>query len=201
MIILFLCVQVCKAYLHENVGEAVDDRRHTEVVHLARAISVRDLRQQVMARCPEGIKVLSESWIQLQFWLKTPHAKSKVHYTGKLDVRFMVQARQFRKTHCDSHYAAALFRYEREYAIMFKDYCSFVCLDDKHRIKIGEPEYPGAAVERGRKVIVSRNSSFDVADHDFTKFSIVPSVCFFVDIPDSIEVSWQDFCWVQRRCF
>ena len=102
----------------------------------------------------------------------------------------MVQARQFRRTHCDSHYAAALFRYERECAIMFKDYSTFVCLDDKHRIKTGEPGYPVAAVERGRKVIMSRNSSFDVADHDFTKFSIVPSVCFFVDIPDSIEESW-----------
>ena len=38
-----------------------------------------------------------------------------------------------------------------------------------------------AAAERGRKVMVSIDSSFEVADHDFTRFSIVPSVSFFID--------------------
>lgn len=59
------------------------------------------------------------------------------------------------KSHIDPHYAAALFRYEREVSILFKDKCNPVCLDDKHSIKIGEPGYPVAAVEQGRKVMVS----------------------------------------------
>ena len=37
----------CSQYLREVVGTAVDDHRHSEVVHLAQAISFRDLREQV----------------------------------------------------------------------------------------------------------------------------------------------------------
>ena len=33
----------------------------------------------------------------------------------------MVQARQFRKEHEDAHYAAAIFRYMREMAVLFRD--------------------------------------------------------------------------------
>ena len=36
-----------KEFLEEDVGTAVDDWRHSKVVHLAKAISVRDLREQV----------------------------------------------------------------------------------------------------------------------------------------------------------
>lgn len=37
---------------------------------------------------------------------------------------------------------------------------------------------------------MSRDNYFEVADHDFTRFSMVPSVCFLIDIPESIEDSW-----------
>ena len=57
-------------------------------------------------------------------------------------------------------------------------------------MKVGEPGCPVAAAERGRRVLVSRNSSFEVGDHDFTRFSIVPSVCFVIDIPETIDGSW-----------
>ena len=57
-------------------------------------------------------------------------------------------------------------------------------------VKIGEPGYPVAAIERGKQVIVSRNSSFIVSDHDFTKCGIIPSVIMFCDIPMSIEESF-----------
>ena len=180
----------CKKFLDESVGRAVDDRRHGEVTHLAMAISVRDLRDQVQAQCPGETPIPCESWIRLQFWPKTQHAKSRVHYTGKLDVRFMVQARQFRKTHPDAHYAAALFRYQRELAVQFKDHSVFFSLDDKHRVKVGEPGFPVAAAERGRRVLVGHDSAFQVGDHDFTRMSIVPSVCFAINIPDSIDLSW-----------
>ena len=36
-----------KQFLEEDVGTAVDDRRHSQVVHLAKAVSVRDLKEQV----------------------------------------------------------------------------------------------------------------------------------------------------------
>ena len=38
----------------------------------------------------------------------------------------------------------------REYALTIRDYCAFVSIDDKHRIKIGKPNYPVASAERGR---------------------------------------------------
>lgn len=180
----------CEEFLQEDIGLAVDERRHTQVTHMSRAISVRDLQEQVASRCPPSTPIPSRSWISLQFWLKTAHSHSRVHYTSRFAVKYMVQARQFRKDHEDAHYAAAVFRYQRELAVMFRQNSSFVCMDDKHRVKVGEPNYPVAAAERGKRVLVSRNQMFEVADHDFTKFSLIPSVSLIVDIPDDVSSSW-----------
>ena len=68
----------------------------------------------------------------------------------------------------------------------------FVCVDDKHRVKVGEPSCPVAAAERGRQVIVRSGTSFQVADHDFTRFSAIPSVALVVDVPDVISGSWYE---------
>ena len=104
----------------------------------------------------------------------------------------MVQMRQFRKLHIDEHYCAAIFHYLREYALLFKRQSLLICLDDKHRLKVGEPGFPVAAAERGRRVIVSLKEEFQVSDHDFTRLSIIPSIIFRVDIPETIEGSWYD---------
>ena len=94
-----------------------------------------------------------------------------MQYTGRLNVRYMIQKRQFRKTHDDAHYAAALYRYMREYALKLREYCTMVSIDDKHRLKVGEPGFPVAAAERGRRVMVRAGTTFEVGDHNFTKFS------------------------------
>ena len=179
----------CGKYLNEEVCAAVDDRRHTQITHLARAISVRDLISQVESRCSPGTPIPSNEWVRLQFWPKTP-AKRKLGYTGKFKIKYMVQQRQWRHSHPDTHYAAALFRYMREYAVQFRSHCGFVCLDDKHRIKVGEPGFPVAAAERGRRVMVGLNESLTVGDHDFTKFGIIPSVTLLCDIPEDVTESW-----------
>ena len=127
---------------------------------------------------------------RLQFWPKSRHARSKIHYTGQLKIKYMIQARQFRKSHPDAHYASDLFRYQREFAVKFKSHTTFVCVDDKHRAKVGEPGFPVAAAERGRRVIVGLDSSMEVGDHDFTHFSVIPSVSFVLDIPEAVEESW-----------
>ena len=49
--------QRAKEYLEEDIGTAVDDRRHSTVLHAAKAFSVRDLRERVAARCPDGTPV------------------------------------------------------------------------------------------------------------------------------------------------
>jgi len=65
-----------------------------------------------------------------------------------------------------------------------------VSIDDKHRLKVGEPGFPVAAAERGRRVMVRAGTTFEVGDHDFTKFSIIPSVVLLTDIPERIDDSW-----------
>ena len=63
----------CAEFLQEDVGEAVDDRRHQQVTHIAKAISVRDLVEQVASRCPQGTPIPSDSWVRLQFWPNNKH--------------------------------------------------------------------------------------------------------------------------------
>ena len=94
-------------------------------------------------------------------------------YTRQLGIKFMVQSRQLSFEHADSHYAAAIFKYLREFSILHREHTS---LDDKHVIKCGEPNHPVAAIDRGKRVLVAADKSFLVSDHDFTKARIVPSV-------------------------
>ncbi|GBB90338.1 hypothetical protein RclHR1_17260004 [Rhizophagus clarus] len=70
---------------------AVDERRHDPIVHLARAISVEDLKNQIAKLCPEGIPIPSVQWLRLQFWLKNPWNKSSLQFTGILPLKFMIQ--------------------------------------------------------------------------------------------------------------
>ena len=78
----------------------------------------------------------------------------------------------------------------RDYAVKYHNLSFFVCIDDKHTIKVGEPGFPLAAAERGREVVVSTSDTFVVGDRDFSKFKITPSVTLLVDIPDTSEVSF-----------
>lgn len=63
---------------------------------------------------------------------------------------------------------------------------TFACQDDKHSIKVGEPGFPVAAVERGKQVLVGTDTAFCVGDHDFTKSKIIPSVTLLCNVPESI---------------
>ena len=72
-------------------------------------------------------------------------------------------------------------------AIMYRDKATFLCVDDKHKVKVGEPGHPVAAVERGKSVLVGPNQVFQVTDHDFCRSTLTPSVILNVDIPEHIE--------------
>lgn len=176
-----------KQYLENVIETAVDERRHDEMTHLAQAISVPDLLRCVKETCPPETAIPSEQWLRLQFAPKCASTYASLQFTGKLQVKFQVQSRQLRKTHEDTHYASAIFRYLKEFCIKFRDFTVFVCMDDTHHCKVGEPGHPVAAVDRGKRVVVAEDKVFAVSDHDFTKFSVVPSVTMLVDIPESIE--------------
>ena len=53
----------------------------------------------------------------MQLWPKNVKTRAVLHHTGRLKVQFMVQTQQFRKSHEDKHYAAALFRYLCEFTV------------------------------------------------------------------------------------
>ncbi len=150
---------------------------------------MRDLRDQIVAKNSE-IDVPSLEWIRAQFWPRNPFRRSCSSMTGRLAIKFMIQSRQLHADHIDSHYCAAIFKYLKHFAIMFRDHSAMVCLDDKHNIKIGEPDFPVAAVDRGKEVLVGMNSKFMVGDHDFTKTKFTPSVALVCDIPKDISESF-----------
>ena len=168
------------------------------------AISAAGLHRQISATLPEGVPIPSVQWLRLQFWPRnTSHFTSK-YYAGRLKLKVMIQARQFREWHVDCHYASAVIHYVKEFAIKYKQYVDFVAMDDKHTCKVGEPDFPVAAVERGKEVIVARSQSFQVANHDFTKLSVTPSVTMLINIPDDIEGTFYDsqiHIGVKENCF
>ena len=181
----------CRNFLEEEAETAVDERRHGNVTHLAKALSTRDLLNNVAKRCPDGTPLPSEQWLRLQFWPKNATMKSALQYTGRFQVKFMIQPRQLRKWHEDAHYCSALFRYLKEFCVRYRNIVDLVFLDDKHRCKVGEPGMPVASIKRGKQVIVTMTGKkFSVADHDFTKCGMIPSVMLFCNVPSTIEDSF-----------
>ena len=81
------------------------------------------------------------------------------------------------------------YRYLCEYAIKYRNVATLVSLDDKHQVKCGKPGYPVAAVDQGKQVIVQTNKRFKVADHDFTKVTLIPSVQMFIEVPELCSYS------------
>jgi len=74
---------------------------------------------------------------------------------------------------------------------MVREHGVFVSIDDKHKVKKGgEPKFPVAAAERGRRIPVRHDENLAVGDHDFTKFGLVPSVVLINDLPEEISESW-----------
>ena len=60
-------------FIQEDVGAAIDDRRHTTCSHPPCQSNIRDFREQARARVPDGIPtcIPSEEWLRLQFWPKS----------------------------------------------------------------------------------------------------------------------------------
>ncbi|CAB4420652.1 unnamed protein product [Rhizophagus irregularis] len=178
---------------------AVDDRRHHDILYMPLAMSVQHLRDIIIKRLqnkfstplPNEIQIPCEEWIRLQFSPTNPIAASAIHYTGRFNVKFQIQTCLLRKEHPDSHYCACLFRYLREFAILFRDYVCLICADDKHKVPIGKGMATSTGV-RNKKSMVLKEANLVACDHDFTKLSLTPSVTFICKVPLSIEESFYD---------
>ena len=90
------------------------------------------MHSEVSARCPPETPIPSVQWLRWQFWPRRLNSHVARYHTGELKVKHMVQSRQMRQQHIDSHYASATFRYLREFAVRFLEQSSFVSMDDKH---------------------------------------------------------------------
>ncbi|CAB4391120.1 unnamed protein product [Rhizophagus irregularis] len=180
-------------YFNEETP-AVDDRRHNTTMHMPLAISIRDLRDIILAKLhikngeplPAEIYIPSCEWIRLQFWPTNSTTTKAIQYTGRYQVKFKVQGRLLRKKSVDSHYCAALFCYLREFLIQYRQWACFISADDKHKVPIGE-SVPVSTGVRNRQSLSTQNNDLNASDHDFTKLSFTPSVIFFVSIPSNIS--------------
>ena len=92
---------------------------------MAKAISVRDLVEQVSKLCPDGSPIPSLQWVRLQFHPKNPRTKAAAQFRKMIPAKMMIQQRQFRHSHVDAHYCAAIFRYLREYALRIRGQALF----------------------------------------------------------------------------
>ena len=111
----------------------------------------------------------------------------------------MVQARLFRKSNPDAHYANVVDRFMREPAFKNRQNIAVFSADTKCKVLI---TYWGtrlsvAAVIRGKKVIVDLNEKFLMTDHDFRKLSIIPDAYLLHEIPEKDELT--DALFVRER--
>ena len=63
-----------------------------------------------------------------------------------------------------------------------------ISADAKCKVRIGEPDIPIACVSRRKAVIVGKNETFKVGDHDFSRTSLIPDAILIHTIPDEKEV-------------
>ena len=166
---------------------AVDERRHSEVLHMPFAISLRHLRELITTRLNEKFPeitppVPSLEWIRLQFWSANPYTERALRYTGQFKVKFGIQVRQLRKSHPDCHYVSALLQYAYHFAVRFCDYVNFVPVDDKAIVPVGEPDCPVSTGVRGhnRSLVPLDGPTLLALDHDFHVHGSVPSVAFLL---------------------
>ncbi|XP_033730726.1 uncharacterized protein LOC117320173 [Pecten maximus] len=163
----------------------VHDRRHGNELYLPLAISVEDLKEQVVKDLPDGVPIPSSETIRLQFTPGNPFQRTALKYTSRFNVKFRVQTRMARVHHKDGRYVATLFRYLKEFCVRYRGCTTFICLDDKAVVPVGEPGVPISTGVRGHNKVMApaTDVSLVAADHDFHIAGLVPSVTLVTDIP------------------
>ena len=186
--------QELSVFLEESA--AVDERRHSDILHMPFAVSIRHLREVMIERLDKKFPgtanpIPSEEWIRLQFWPSNPYSSSALKYTGQFKVKYGVQIRQLRKDHPDGRYVNVLQQYAKDFALKYKSRVGMISVDDKAIIPVGEPGLPVSTGVRGHnRSLVSAGHELAALDHDFHVSGLVPSVVLVVDLPDSRQDSF-----------
>ncbi|XP_033749002.1 uncharacterized protein LOC117333692 [Pecten maximus] len=169
---------------------AADERRHN-IEHMSAYISVRDLIEDVKKVLEPDTPIPSESSVLFAFAPKNAYLHTAKLYKSKVPLQFKIQTRQLRLSHQDDHYCAAQYKYMRHFAHQFRDHVTFLSIDDKSKIDLGEPGQHVTTGVRGKKSIVPAASQLSALDHDISsKGSITPSVCLNVAIPEERDGSF-----------
>ena len=125
-------LEQCQSYIQTSIETSVSDRRHDTVVdgdvvtHLATALNAPNLHNEVAKRCPDGTPIPFVQWLRWQFWPRHTRKSSAKRYSGRIKVKYMVMARQFRAEHIDSHYASAIWRYEKQFCLKYREFTKLV---------------------------------------------------------------------------
>jgi hypothetical protein len=83
----------------------VHERRQNEIAYMPFAISVHDVREQVLSRILPNSAAPTTSWIRLNFFPADGFINSAAQYTGKFKVTHAVQQRLLRVHHEDADFA------------------------------------------------------------------------------------------------
>lgn len=135
----------------------------------------------------------SLEWIRLQFWPPNPYSSTALQYTSQFEPRFGVQAQQLRLSHPDSKYVSVLLKYLKSFTVKFCHLTTYASIDDKAILPLGEPGLPISTGVWGhnRSIVPLQRESTPVAlDHNFHVHGIVPSVSFFVSVPEFVSDSF-----------
>jgi hypothetical protein len=191
------------SWVVEVCGDTVHERRHGDpnVSFLPAAISIPDLvstiSDRLKAKHPgedlpsKGIMIPSDRWVALQFLPRRPGSHSALFHTGRFKLQYKVQTRQLHHAHEDAHYQSAQIKLQRSFALKYRNYVLYVCLDDKHKIDVGEP---GTPVETGARqhhaAIAGSKQELTASDHSFHTASLTPSGVLVTEIPEQLSDSW-----------
>lgn len=115
---------------------------------------------------------------------KNPALASASQYTGRYSLKHRIQSRQFNAFHIDAHYAAALQKNLKEFAVLHRDFCVLLSVDDKNHIPVGEPGVPIATIYRSKKAATHVNIPNIAAAHK-CKFS--PSVAIVIEVLEDVS--------------
>ena len=164
---------------------AVNERRHGDHLYLPLAISVDDLRQQIIKRLPSGTATPSESWVRMNFWPSNAYTRTAMAYTGQFKVKFSVQQRLSCAQHPDAKFAAYQFTIMKNMAVKWREHAEFFSMDDKAIIPVGEPDQVlSTGVRAHHGSLVPAGMKLSALDHDFHVCGLVPSVTFHIEIPE-----------------
>ena len=109
---------------------------------------------------------------------------------GRFSVKYMIQQHMARKAQDNFHYAGAVYKCIREYAVGIRNLASFICTDDKHKISVGELGFSVTVLPCGHWALVGKNEVFQVAADEFSNFLLIPTIILINHISESIKDSW-----------